>query len=74
VLNDVQKISFAIPKMGDHDLVWWESHVDSLTHENLSPIFSWDEFKKLLKEQFYPLGHHNKQLMKWQFFRQQRGQ
>ena len=50
--------------MGGHALVWWESHVEIIRHEHLLKISSWNEFKNLLGDQFYPLRHHNKQLMK----------
>jgi len=35
-----------------------------LQHETQPPISSWDEFKNLLRDQFYPLGYHNNQLIK----------
>jgi len=69
VVNDVDKISFARLKMSGPALLWWESYVETLDHEHLSEISSWNEFKELLRDQFYPLRNHNKQLMKWQFFR-----
>lgn len=74
VVNDVDKISFVRLNMSEHALVWWEIHVETLNHEYLSEISSLNEFKELLRDQFYPLGHQNKQLMKCQFFRQQRGE
>ena len=70
VVNDVDKIYFARLKMSGHALVWWEIHVENLNYEHLLEISSWNEFKELLRDRFYPLGHHNKQLMKWQCFRQ----
>jgi len=60
VVIDVDKISFNRLNMGGHALVWWESHVETLSHEHLLEVSSWDEFKKLSRDQFYPLGHHNK--------------
>jgi len=50
--------------MGAYALVWWESHVETLSYEHLSDVSSWVEFKNLLRDQFYPLGYNNKQLMK----------
>ena len=70
VVNDVDKISFSKLNMSGHALVWWESHLETLNHEHLSKISSWNGFKELLRDQFYPLGYHNKQLMKWQSLRQ----
>jgi len=64
VVNDVDKISFSRLNMSGHALVWWESHVETLNHEHFYEISSWNEFKELLRDQFYPLGYHNKQLMK----------
>jgi len=58
--------------MSEHVLLWWEIHVEILNHEHLLEISSWNEFKKFLRDQFYALGNHNKQLMKLQFFRKQR--
>jgi len=46
--------------MGGHALVWWENHVETLIHEHLSKVSSWVKFKNLLRDQFYPLGYHNK--------------
>jgi len=60
VVNDVYKISFSRLNMGGNAFVWWESHVETLSHEHLSKVSSWVDFKNLLRDQFYPLGHHNK--------------
>ena len=60
VVSDVNKIYFARLKMSGHALVWWEIHLETLNHEHLSKISSWNEFKELLRDQFYLLGHHNK--------------
>lgn len=46
--------------MDGHTLVWWEIHVETLIHEHLLEVSSWNEFKELLRDQFYPLGYHNK--------------
>ena len=64
VVNDVYKISFTRLKMSGHALVWWENYVETYRDEHLSEISSWNAFKDLLRDQFYPLGHHNKQMMK----------
>jgi len=70
IVNDVDKIPFAGLKMSGHALVWWESYVETYRDEHLYEISSWNKFKDLLRDQFYPLGYHNKKMMKWQFFRQ----
>lgn len=46
--------------MGYHILVWKESHVESLKHEDQPHISSWDEFNIFLIDHFYSLGHPNK--------------
>ena len=65
VVNDVDIIYFARINMGWYALVWWESYVETLSHEHLSEVSSWIEFKNLLRDKFYPLGYYNKQWMKW---------
>jgi len=50
VVNDVKKISFARLNMGGHVLVGWESHVETIRHEDLLEITSWNEFKNLLRD------------------------
>ena len=60
VAGDIDKISFTKLSMGRHVSIWWESHVENLKHENQPKIFSWEEFERFMKEQFYPLGYHNK--------------
>lgn len=56
IVNDVDKISFARLNMSGHALVWWQSYVDTYKDEHLSEISSWNVFKELLRDQFYPLG------------------
>ena len=73
-ITEEQKISFARLKMGGHPLVWWESYVETLRLSKEELISSWEDFKRLLREQFYPLGHEAKQIIKWQFYRQGKGQ
>ena len=60
VANDIDKISFARLKMSGHALVWWESYVETYRDEQFSKISFWNVFKNLLRDQFYPLGYHDK--------------
>jgi len=36
-------------------------------------IASWTHFVQLLRDQFYPLGYHQKVAMQWQSFHQGKG-
>jgi hypothetical protein len=37
-------------------------------------VMKWEDFKALLKSQFYPIGYEDEQLMKWQYLREEQGQ
>lgn len=57
------KISFTRLKIGDH-VMELESYIEYIYNDKDPPIVSWVEFKGLLKDKFYHLGHHAKQFMK----------
>jgi len=71
--SDEEKIEIATLKLEGHALVWWEAYLDSNTSFEEVPMIRWSAFKELLRDQFYPLGHHQKQTMEWFDFKQAKG-
>jgi len=56
-IEEGQKISFALLKLDGHALTWWEIHMETLRLEGDPPVTKWEDFKTLIKSQFYPIGH-----------------
>jgi hypothetical protein len=73
-VQETQHISFAHLNMTGHALLWWESYVDALRIGKKPMVMKWEDFKALLKSQFYPIGYEEEQLMKWQYLLQEQGQ
>jgi hypothetical protein len=48
-----------------HALLWWESYVDALRIGKKPMVMKWEDFKELLKSQFYPIGYEEEHIMKW---------
>ena len=46
----------------------------TLRLESDSPITKWEDFKTLIKSQFYPIGYVEDQWICWHYFRQWEGQ
>jgi hypothetical protein len=68
-IDEGQNISFAILKLEGHDLTWWESHTKTLRLGGNLPVTRWEEFKTLIKSQFYPIGYVEDQWILWNYFR-----
>jgi hypothetical protein len=64
-IQETQQISFSHLKMTKHALLWWESYVDALRIGKNPMVMKWEDFKALLKSQFYPIGYEEEKLMKW---------
>jgi hypothetical protein len=73
-IKETQHISFSHLKMSRHALLWWESYVDALRIGKNPMVTKWEDFKALLKSQFYPIGYKEEQLMKWKYLQQEQGQ
>jgi ElaB/YqjD/DUF883 family membrane-anchored ribosome-binding protein len=64
--EDAQCLAFARLKLASHALVWWNAHLRSRGSAGLT----WEAFKVLLKEQFYPVGYDEDRWRRWQYIRQ----
>jgi hypothetical protein len=73
-IDEGKKISFARLKLEGHALTWWESHTETLRLEGDPPVTRWEDFKTLIKSQFYPIGYVEDQWIWWHYFRQRQGQ
>jgi hypothetical protein len=73
-IQEMQQISFSRLKMTIHAFLWWECYVDALRIGKRPMVMKWEDFKALLKSQFYPIGYEEEKLMKWQYLRQEQGQ
>jgi hypothetical protein len=56
-IDEEQKISFSRLKLEGHALTWWEIHTKTLRLEGDPPVTRWEDFKTLIKSQFYPIGY-----------------
>ena len=56
-IEEGQNISFARLKLEGYALTWWDSHTNTLTLEGEPPMSIWEDFKNLIKSQFYPIGY-----------------
>lgn len=74
IKNDEERIEITTLKLEAHALIWQEAYLDSITSFDEPLVIRWGTFKELLQDQFYPLGHHQKQTMEWFDFKQSRGQ
>jgi hypothetical protein len=72
-IDEEQKISFARLKLEGHALTWWEIHMETLRLEGDPPVTRWEDFKTLIKSQFYPIGYVEDQWIWWHYFRRGRG-
>lgn len=78
IVKDEDKIQLATLKMSGNALIWWKSCMQNyMENENESLnvcLASWTHFIQLLRDQFYPLGYHQKVVMEWQNLCQSKGQ
>jgi hypothetical protein len=56
-IQEAQQIYFSHMKMSKHALQWWESYVDAPRIGKMNMITKWEDFKALLKSQFYPIRY-----------------
>jgi hypothetical protein len=55
--DDPSRIQLATLRMSGMALTWWESKVQQDLQKNGKIISVWTDFIKVLRKQFYPLGH-----------------
>jgi hypothetical protein len=48
---------------------WWEIHTKTLRLEGDLPVTRWENFKTLIKSQFYLIGYVEDQWIWWHYFR-----
>ena len=75
--SNSEKISFAILKVILHVNDWWENFCDQKETEEPS-LFSvattWESFRDVIKEQYYPVKIYDDLYTKWTTLRQERDQ
>jgi hypothetical protein len=59
--DNSRRLAIARLKLASHALVWWNAHLRTYGSRGLT----WDTFKILLKEQFYPVGYDEKRWQNW---------
>jgi hypothetical protein len=64
--DDSRRLAIARLKLASHALVWWNAHLRTYGSRGLT----WEAFKVLLKEQFYPVGYDEKRWQNWLFLKQ----
>jgi hypothetical protein len=72
-IDEEKKISFSRLKLEGHALTWWESHMETLRLEGDPLVTKWEDFKTLIKSQFYPIGYVEDQWIHWHYFRKRQG-
>jgi hypothetical protein len=72
-----EKITFALLKVIPHVKDWWESFCDKKKTEKTSLFLvttTWESFRDLVKEQYYPVRIYDDLYTKWTTLRQERDQ
>eukprot|EP00253_Pinus_taeda_P013703 PITA_13703 len=72
-----EKIVFALLKASPHIKDWWETYCEQ-KDETTGSLFlaapTWNSFWDAIKEQYYPVGSHEDEYIKWTTLRQRRDQ
>jgi hypothetical protein len=75
--SDRENIIFALLKVVPHVKDWWETFCEKNETEG-STLFAvsptWDSFKDVIKEQYYPVGSYDDLYTRWTTLRQERDQ
>jgi hypothetical protein len=71
-IDEEQKISFVRLKSEGHALSWWESHTKTFRLEGDPLVARWEDFKILIKSQFYPIRYVKDQWIWWHYFRRKK--
>jgi hypothetical protein len=56
-IDEEQQIPFARLNLEGHSLTWWEIHIEKLMLEGEPLVTIWEDFKTLIKFQFYPIRY-----------------
>ena len=71
--SDEQRIMFARLKIGQKSLLWWKYFCRIRDQRGQAQVTSWNEFKKELRRNFYPLGYEDHLFLKWHHLKQGQG-
>jgi hypothetical protein len=72
-----EKITFALLKAVPHVKDWWENFCEQKETEEPSlftVMATWESFRDVIKEQYYPVGSYDDLYTKWTTLRQERDQ
>jgi hypothetical protein len=72
-----EKITFALLKVVPHVKDWWEKFCEKNETEEPSLFIvttTWESFRDVIKEQYYPVGSYDDLYTKWTTLRQERDQ
>lgn len=69
-IEEENNISFAWLKLQVYSLTWWESRTKTLRLEGDPLLTKWDDFKTLIKLQFYPIEYVDDQWISSHYFKQ----
>jgi hypothetical protein len=73
-IDEEKNISFFRLKLEGHALTLWEIHMETLRLEGDPLVSKWDDFKSLVKSQFYHIGYVEDQWIRWHYFGQKQGE
>jgi hypothetical protein len=57
-----------------YGMLWWDIYVESLRIGKKTMMMKWEDFKELLKSQFYTIGNEEENLIKWFYIWKEKGQ
>lgn len=69
-----QRVMFSRLKMRQKSLLWWEYFCKIKDQKGQAQVTSWNEFKKKLRKNFYPLGYEYHFFLKWHHLKKGQGQ
>ena len=75
--SDQEKIIFSLLKATPHVKDWWETYCEQKDEREyflFSATPTWNSFRDVIKEQYYPMGSYEDKYIKWTTLRQQRDQ
>lgn len=59
--SSTEKVAFARLKLTSHALAWWNSHLKTMTEEDVK----WNQFTRLLREEYYLMGYSQEWWSRW---------
>nr|CAD1835497.1 unnamed protein product [Ananas comosus var. bracteatus] len=68
--SNAEKVTFAKLKLVGHALTWWKATLQTSANED----FTWSLFKRLICQEFYPMGYEEERWKRCHVLRQRRDQ